>query len=334
MKRGETFELSVGLPAPSLLPRHGRVGVRWTLIEEKKDSGAATSLPALFARKPDAFGIYARPTADWRKVLHALDPDLYLVYRAPVDGVYALEIAPITDEATVFEGARWREDGVAPQATVLPRKTPWPAGKTVPLSVTIGPIGPIGSIIETEPNDTPEMAQEISLPEGEGVQALSVTGGADDIEYFDNGRVGKSGDDWFRLAFNGKEARLLTCNLTIPDHTLAAQLRFYALDASGALVEYSEGRNDNERTHQQNEQHRASIVRLIKPGGTYFLRAEANAPGYDIELRVLRPAPYDDPRMAVRQAMYDHLGQVDSWLTNRPRGASVERRIRDTGNLM
>jgi hypothetical protein len=32
--------------------------------------------------------------------------------------------------------------------------------------------------------------------------------------------------------------------------------------------------------------------------------------------------------------MYDHLGQVDSWLTNRPRGASVERRIRDTGNLM
>jgi hypothetical protein len=343
LKRGETFELSVGLPAPSLLPRHGRVGVRWTLIEEKKESGAATGLPSPFARKPDAFGIYTQPTADWRKVLHALDPDLYLVYRAPVAGVYALEVAPVMDEATVFEGARWREDGVAPQATVFPRVTPWPAGKSVPLSVTVqpiepvGPIGPtgsIGSIIETEPNDTPEMAQEVSLPEGEGVQALRVTGGADDVEYFDNGRVGKSGDDWFRLAFNGKEARLLTCNLTIPDHTLAAHLRFYALDASGALVEYSEGRNDNERTHQQNEQHRASIVRLIKPGGTYFLRAEANAPGYDIELRVLRPAPYDDPRMAVRQAMYDHLGQIDSWLTNRPRGASVERRIRDTGNLM
>src|SRR5262249_44968100 len=144
----------------------------------------------------------------------------------------------------------------------------------------------------------------------------------------------KSGDDWFRLRFNGKEPRLLTCDLAIPDHTLAAQLRFYALDASGDLVEYTEGRNENERTHQQNEQHRAAINRLIKPGGTYFLRAEANAPGYEIELRVLKPAPYDDPRMAVRQAMYDHLSQVDSWLTNRPRGASVERRIRDTGNLM
>src|SRR5262249_39029492 len=114
LKRGETFELSVGLPSPSSLPQHGRVGVRWTLIEEKKESGVATSLPALFARKPDAFGVYTHPTADWKKVLHALDPDLYLVYRAPVTGIYALEIAPVTDEATVFEGARWREDGVAP----------------------------------------------------------------------------------------------------------------------------------------------------------------------------------------------------------------------------
>src|SRR5262252_1172541 len=337
LQRGETFELSVGLPSPSSLPQHGRVGVRWTLIEEKKETGAATSLPSLLARKPDAFGVYTRPTADWKKVLHALDPDLYLVYRAPVAGLYALEIAPVTDEATVFEGARWREDGVAPQAVVFPRVTPWPAGKSVPLAVTINPLelnAETSMRVETEPNDTPEMAQEIALPEGEGVQAVRVTGGADDIEYFDNGRVGKSGDDWFRLAFNGKEPRLLTCNLAIPDHTLAAQLRFYSLDASGALVEYAEGRNENERTHQQNEQHRASIVRLIKPGGTYFLRAEANAPGYEIELRVLKPAPYDDPRMAVRQAMYDHIGQVDSWLTNRPRGASVERRIRDTGNLM
>jgi len=89
LKRGETFELSVGLPAPSSLPRHARVGVRWTLIEEKKESGAAASLPSLFDRKPDAFGIYTQPTADWKKVLHALDPDLYLVYRAPVAGPFA-----------------------------------------------------------------------------------------------------------------------------------------------------------------------------------------------------------------------------------------------------
>src|SRR5262245_33178247 len=57
LKRGETFELSVGFPAPSTLPQHGRVGVRWTLVKEKKESGAATTLPSLFSRKPDAFGI-------------------------------------------------------------------------------------------------------------------------------------------------------------------------------------------------------------------------------------------------------------------------------------
>src|SRR5262245_11883337 len=67
LKRGETFELSVSLPRPSLLPPHGRVGVRWVLVEEKKEVGS-----------------YTFPTADWKKVLHALDSDLYLVYRAPV----------------------------------------------------------------------------------------------------------------------------------------------------------------------------------------------------------------------------------------------------------
>ncbi len=333
LKQGETFEISVSLPKPSLLPRNGRVGVRWVRVSE----------PA------------GRPPL-WDKVLHALDPDIYLVYRVPVTGIYSLEIAPVTNEVPIFEGPRWRESGTAPQAVKFPQMTPWPKGKSVPLTVSVNPIDLSGSreagmYIEQEPNDTPDEAQEIQLLEGEGVQAVRISGGADDIEYFDNGKVGQSGDDWFRIGYQGKEPRLLTCNLTIPDHTLAAQLRFYSLDNSKEskattqppadlpksqlpLVEYTEGRNENERVHQQNEGHRAAINRLIKPGGVYYLRAEANAPGYEIELRVLKPAPYDDPRMAVRQALYDHLGQVDSWLTNRPRGASVERRIRDTGNLM
>ncbi|MDX2030457.1 MAG: HEAT repeat domain-containing protein [Blastocatellia bacterium] len=347
LREGETIEVSVGMPRPSLLPAQGRIGVAWTLV---RGEGAAPAGVA-DARKPDAFGIYAPPTANWRKVLHALDPDVYLVYRAPVAGEYRLELAPVTDEAPIFEGARWREEGCAPQATVFPRKTPWPVGRTVPLTVNVAPIDLRGSEqagmhIEQEPNDTPETAQRIVLPEGEGIRAVRISGGADDIEYFDNGAVGRSGDDWFQLVYNGREPRLVTCDLTIPDHTLAAQLRMYALDGGAAriaeswprpllpIVEYTEGRNENERIHQQNEGHRAAIVRLLKPGGVYFLRAEANAPGYEVELRVLKPAPYADPRMAVRQAMYDHLGQVDSWLTNRPRGASVERRIRDSGNLM
>lgn len=338
LKQGETIELSVSLPQPSMLPPHGRVGVRWSLMGKKLETGA----PAIaLSRAADAFGIYTAPTANWQKVLHALDADVYLVYRAPIAGEYQLEIATVTDEAPVFEGRRWREEGIAPQAVTFPHKTPWPGGKSVPLAVTINPLdvttsGAHGTFIEQEPNDTPEQAQEISFAaaDKDGVQTLRITGGADDIEYFDNGKVGQSGDDWFLIKYDGAEPRLFTGNLTIPDHTLAAQLRFYARDNNGALIEYTEGRNENERVHQQNEGHRAAINRLLKPGGVYFLRAEANAPGYEVELRLLKPAPYDDARMAVRQAMYDHLGQVDSWLTNRPRGASVERRIRDTGNLM
>ncbi len=353
LKRGETFEVSVALPRPSLLPQHGRVGVRWRQVAKNTAPASKNATPGAKApRQADAFAIYTTPTADWKKVLHALDPDLYLVYRVPVTGVYVLEIAPVEDETPVFEGPRWRETGTAPQAASFPHRTPWPRGKSVPLTVTFNPLDlsdSSGMYLEMEPNDTPEQAQDIRLPESDGVQVVRISGGADDIEYFDNGKVGGSGDDWFRITYQGKEPKLLTCNLTIPDHTLAAQLRFYALDGGTVspsaqddgmpqgllpLIEYTDGRNENERVHQQNEGHRAEINRLIKPGGVYYLRAEANAPGYEIELRVLKAAPYDDARMAVRQALYDHLGQVDSWLTNRPRGASVERRIRDTGNLM
>lgn len=333
LKQGETFEVSISLPTPSVLPPHGRVGVSWKLVNGPAPvENAKTHDPSL--------GIYTQPIADWRKVLHALDPDVYLVYRAPVTGEYALELAPVVDEATIFEGSRWREEGSAPNAVTFPRKTPWPAGTAVPLNVKINPLDlreseRVGQFVEQEPNDTPEQAQPLAfngVADADGVQVLRIAGSADDIEYFDNGKVGKSGDDWFKLVYHGTEPRLLTCQLGIPDHTLAAQLRVYTLD--GVLAEYTEGRNENERVHQQNEGHRSAIVRMLKPGGTYYLRAEANAPGYDLELRLLKPAPYNDVRLAVRQAMYDHLGQVDAWLANRPRGASQERRIRETGNLM
>ncbi|HTE18875.1 MAG TPA: HEAT repeat domain-containing protein, partial [Armatimonadota bacterium] len=102
----------------------------------------------------------------------------------------------------------------------------------------------------------------------------------------------------------------------------------------GKPVRVAEGQDPNERVHQQEEPHRSNITRLFEPGRTYYFRVEANAPGYQLQLRVLRPAPYADPRMAVRQAIYTQVGQVDAWLTNRPRGASVDRRIRDTGNLL
>ena len=93
------------------------------------------------------------------------------------------------------------------------------------------------------------------------------------------------------------------------------------------------GKHLNETTHEQVEEHRTAIVRTLKPGGVYLLRVEANSPGYDLEVRIRRPAPFTDPREAVRLAMYDHVAQVSAWLMNRPRGNSLDRRLRDTGSM-
>lgn len=296
---GQTVEVYAGLPAPSELPANGRVAVEW---------------------------------AGFRKILHAFDPDFFLVFRAPQAGTYTLKVTKVEDEAPLFNKPRWRETGVIEKITPFPQLTPWPAGKTVQLRTWIKPINAgaatRGAILEAEPNNSIATAQPITLTADD--QNLHITGGADDAEYFDNGDAGTSGLDYFRLEFKGAEPRLFTANLGLPDPFVAAQLLFYAADGK----EYREGANPNERVHQQTEGHRTAMSRLLKPGGVYYLKVEANSPGYDVELRIRKPAPYTDPRAAIRQGMYDHLGQVDAWIMNRPRGASVDRRIRDTGSLL
>jgi hypothetical protein len=367
---GETVQVSVHLDRPSALPPNGRVGVQWTLERPDRAADVAPT-PEKGVRAVDALGIYTAPTANWRKVLHALDADVFLLYRAPVSGSYSLKLAPVMDERPVGAAPRWREKGIAPEMFPLPERTPWPDGAVAPVSVSLARVDlgseeqvqKLGAMVEVEPNDTPEQAQPITLVPNGDIRTYEITGTADDAEFFDNGAVGRSGDDWFRVELKGAEPRLVTAQLGIPGQFLAARIRCYKLDDGasprvplGALLpvtEYlgkpdpsrplfqegkpvpvPEGQDPNERAHQQDEQHRANISRLLQPGKTYYFRVEANAPGYQLQLRVVRPAPYTDPRLAVRQAMYSHIGQVDAWLTNRPRGGSVDRRIRDTGNLL
>lgn len=374
---GETVEISVRLDQPSELPANGRVAAQWSL--EKPTNPADVTTPGPGARAVDAFGLPAPPSAGWRKVLHALDGDVYLIYRAPVAGTYRLSLAPVTEEAPVGAGPRWREKGGAPELFPQPDKTPWPAGTTAVMSVAVNPIDvgteeqsqKLRTYVETEPNDTPEQAQPVTLVPAElsgkgadpDVSTYEVTGTSDDVEYFDNGKVGHAGDDWYRVQISGNEPKLVSAALAIPGQFLAARIRTYKLKdgaspkialggllpvdewsgtvnpqrlpyTEGKPVELAEGKDPNERAHQQEEEHRSTISRILEPGKTYYFRVEANAPGYQLTFRVLRPAPFRDPRLAVRQAMYNHIGQVYAWLTNRPRGASVDRRIRDTGNLL
>jgi hypothetical protein len=344
LRAGEEREISVRITKPSALPVNGRVAVEWQRDGETPPKDSPQN-----ARPLNAFGIYAAPTAGWRKVLHAHDGDLYMVYRAPVSGNYTLTINPLEAEVPIGEqGTRWREKGNAPRLASLPTQTPWGANASVPMTVDVKSLA-LGSqketttIVEQEPNDTPEMAQTIPLTPGaeNEVKTWEITGGADDAEFYDNGKVGASGDDWFALDYRGTEPRMLTAQISMPGQMVLARIRAYRLKAGataqGGLLpieEAKDGRDGNERVHQQDEEHRANICRTLKPGEKWYLRVEANSPGYQLQLRLLKPAPYTDPTLAIRQGVYTQIGQVDAWLTNRPRGASVERRIRDTGNLL
>lgn len=328
---GQSAEVSARTIRPSTLPNNARVRV--SIVAVRAGANSKENRETVLS-----------------KVLHALDGDFFTVFTAKSAASYQIELSPEEDEITLFEGERWRETGYVDELLAAPRQIRWKNGQTTEVSVSVRRIGHTASrdgslIIEAEPNNSAAEAQSIPLRATADDYALQVIGTSDDIEYFDNGEVGTGkGDDWLRLEFDAPEPRLLTACLTIPDQMVAARIRCYTLPKDKATVtfgqsldvgaEYEDGKNSNERVHQQAEQHRIAINRNLKPGNVYFLRVEANAPGYGLELRIVKPAPYDDPQRAVRHALYDHLGQVSSWLNNRPRGASVERRIRDTGNLL
>jgi hypothetical protein len=300
LKAGDLVEVSAGVASPSQLPPNGRIAVEW---------------------------------GGYRKVLHALDPDLYMVFRAPKAGVYTLKAQVVEDEEPIFNVNRWRESGWIQKVSMFPKKTPWPAGHKVAFRMSVKPVShgvsTKGQVIEAEPNDSIAMAQPIAIG-AKGNETIRVTGGADDLEYFDNGLVGKAGDDWFRIEYKGSAPKLFTANLNVTDPLVVSQVQCFTADGT----EFREGANPNERVHQQLEGHRTGMTRTFQPGGVYFVRVESNAPGYDLELRIRDLAPHADPREAVKAAMYDHISQVDAWLLNRPRGAAVDRRIRDTGSLL
>jgi hypothetical protein len=306
LAEGQVVEISAGIASPSQLPPNGRLAVEWK-----------------------------GPVADlgFRKVLHALDPDVYVLFRAPQAGQYALSLSAVEEEAPAEGSPRWRETGALADAKAFPSHTPWPAGNAVDVRILVKALdlGPAtrGHRVELEPNNSIAQAQRLPLAATDDEQILHLTGGADDIEYFDNDQYGQSGDDWFRVEFPGTVERLLSVNLMPTDPLVAARVRVYTPDGK----EFLDGKHLNETAHEQVEEHRTAIVRTLRPGSVLLLRVEANSPGYDLEIRIRRPAPFSDPREAVRLAMYDHVAQVSAWLMNRPRGNSLDRRLRDTGSM-
>lgn len=355
--KGQAFELSVRVDAPSALPPNARIDVRWT--------GPEILTPQFDGERNDP-GVTA--TADWRKTLHALDPDVYLVYRAPLSGEYSLRLDTVTDRPQPL-GDIPHDTGLAPVTTPLPIRTP--QAQDVALTIAMRPLGRLtagNTVIEAEPNNAPEQAVDLPFRSDDRDQAVYVTGGADDVEYYNNTRSGQTPDDWYRIAYSGSKPKFVSANLQIVEPVVSARIRFYrqgipseeelrdrdvpnpydfanrnpvpyihppAVVIPGPLpvYTYEEGRAINERAHQQDRSFRTFVTRKVMPGETYYLRVEANHPAYEIEVRLFDPAPYDDPTAAVRQGIRYHAAEIDAWLIHRPRNVALHRRVRDATAL-
>ena len=357
LEEGRAFDVSLQIEQPSSLPPNARVEVRW--------SGPGLPDSGFVGDRGDASVV---ATADWSKVLHALDPDLHIVYRTPVSGTYSLRIEPVLEREQPI-GPIPHDTGLAPLSTPLPTVTPVLDG--VDVAVAIRPIPALSSgslVLEAEPNSAPEQATVLRLSEADETGTLYVVGGADDVEYYNNTDTGNTPDDWYRIEYNGTAPKYLSANLQIVEPVVSARIRFYkqgrpsaeelrerdipnsydfsnfnpipyvhppatVIDGPVPVYTYEQGRALNERAHQQDRSFRTFVTRRIEPGQTYYLRVEANQPHYEMQVRLFDPAPYADPVEAVRQGVYYHLAEIDAWLIHRPRNIALHRRVRDATAL-
>ena len=357
LEEGRVFDVSLQLEHPSALPPNARIEVRWS-GPDLPDTG--------FDGDRGDPNVVA--TADWSKVLHALDPDLHLVYRTPVSGKYSLSIEPVLEREQPL-GPIPHDTGLAPLSTPLPTVTP--PMDDVAVAIAVRPVAALSSgslVLEAEPNNAPEQATVLRLSEADETGTLYVVGGADDIEYYNNTRTGNTPDDWYRIDYDGTAPKYLSANLQIVEPVVSARIRFYkqgrpsaeelrerdvpnsrdfsnfnpipyvhppatVIDGPVPVFTYEQGRAINERAHQQDRSFRTFVTRRLEPGHTYYLRVEANQPHYEMQVRLFDPAPYEDPIKAVRQGVYYHLAEIDAWLIHRPRNIALHRRARDATAL-
>ncbi len=359
LAKGETVRIQVGIANPGRLPENGRISARWS----GPPPSTAQTTPSM-----SRGDLVQGEENGWTKVLHALDPDVYQTYKAPRAGTYELSLTTVTDEP--WPAAPYhRDQGLARLAATAPKRTP--GIDDIAITVDVAHVSQTVSrdlVLETEPNNAPEEAVLLPFEAGNADQVLRVIGGADDLEYFDNAASGSSPDDWYRFVYRGDRVKLLTANLQLVEPVVSARIRVYkpgtptaeelehreaakredfgnneavpyihpdteVIPGPEQVYTYYDGRDVNERIHQQDDNFRSFVTRRVQPGGTYYLRVEANQPGYELEVRLVEPAPFETPQQALRQSIYYHLAEIDAWLIHRPRNIAVHRRVRDGSSL-
>jgi HEAT repeat protein len=226
------------------------------------------------------------------KELHAGDPDLYLPYRPRRDGEARLLLA------------RSRTSKVG----LLSVRVEW-TELTIPNSDR--------SAIEAEPNDSWQEANELRL-------GRDVYGTADDVDYLDNTREGKSGLDWFHFEVTSEKPILVYFQLDLLDRDVSANLRMYTVDSkTGRPEPYRVGKDPMEIVHDRERERYSKHISRTFSRGHYYLEVNANHPDYILRTRVLPVPPYDAPAQAVEAGMHYIINVGDAWFAQIPREGNI-----------
>ena len=141
------------------------------------------------------------------------------------------------------------------------------------------------------------------------------------------------GFQWFKFTFHGKEPRLAFFVLGITDRDVPLDVEVFrpALrdegDGQSGVVPYNDGQFVYQIEATQNYPGLYKFrTRILKPGGTYYLRVAADHPAYQLRMYDYPLPPYRDPRQAVRTGMDFIVNMGDTWLSNTPRRGAVALR--------
>ncbi len=247
------------------------------------------------------------------KTLHAGDPDIYTLFRASKDATVEIRStagAPVELTITALE---------------------WPATKAA------------GSVLETEPNDAWQSADEFEL--GQTVWAT-----ADDKPYIapltesskrgavpyqqlpelTNDRLPEGGVDWFKFIYDGEQPRLVHFEIDLMERdNIPVDVSIFRVE-NGEAKAYDRGADPVTPPHEVQALPGNKFTTRILTKGAYYVRVDANHVFYRLQTSSYDVPPYADPRKAVRAGM-DYLASAgDSWHANTPRHGGIVNRVSNT----
>ena len=185
---------------------------------------------------------------------------------------------------------------------------------------------------ETEPNDTPESANQLVL-------GRTVYGLADDRPYLPmgeepTGEEHNPGVDWYNFTHDSESPRLAFFALDFVDRDIPPDVRVFQ-KKEGRLVEYTEGIDPQSLQRERPPRPGANkFTTRVIARGTYFVRVDACQPEYQLRTKLFDVPPYLKPgdaetarpeaiaaaaRKAIRTAIDFQLLAGDSWHANTPR---------------